>query len=209
MRKEADMTLYEELSEYLHKPVTPEQCKAASFGLVWEWANKESVLDYYRHSHLYVYDLTFYQTMLRSIGFKEWYESFFEQIHPKTGLDLGGGIGEYTIIAEQHGCKMDFVDVDGETLKYARWRFQKYGVSPVIHTEDFKIDKDYDFIIAMDVLEHIEEPEPRIKEFAEHTEWLFANPGEVQYNDLYPQHISRYDLTPYFYNVQDYLWRRK
>lgn len=203
------MTLYDDLKEYTGKKITAEMCQAAAFGLVWEWYNKESVLDYYRNSHLYIYDLTHYQNDILGDKFYKWYESFFDVVKPQTGLDLGGGIGEYTIRAEKHGCKMTFLDVDGMTLKYAKWRFKKHGVKPEIHTEDFKIDKDYDFIMAMDVLEHLENPEQRIKEMSEHAKYIFANPEEVQYNALYPQHISRYDLTPYFKQVQAYLWKRK
>jgi len=202
--------MYNDLSEYTGQSIDKlqEMCKAAAYGLLWEWAKKDNVLDFYRETELYIYDLTHYQHDILGEEFYNWFNAMTVQIKGH-GLDLGGGIGEYTIQAIKQGATMDFIDVDGFTLKYAKWRFKKHNVEPNIFTEDFKIDKDYDFIVAMDVLEHLENPEERIKEFHKHTKYLFANPEQVQYNIKYPQHISRYDLTPYYSNLSGNLWVRK
>jgi 2-polyprenyl-3-methyl-5-hydroxy-6-metoxy-1,4-benzoquinol methylase len=203
------LNLYAELCEYtgLSEDIVKRRCKNAALILAWEFHEAADVLDYYRNSEWYIYDLTYYQNDILGDVFYGWFDKLFAE--PLNGLDLGGGIGEYTIHAMKQGCEVDFIDVDGKTLEYAKWRFKKHGVSPNIYNEDFKIDKDYDFIVAMDVLEHLENPDERIKEIAAHTKYLFANPEQVQYNILYPQHISRYDLTPYFENLGGYLWKRK
>jgi 2-polyprenyl-3-methyl-5-hydroxy-6-metoxy-1,4-benzoquinol methylase len=203
------LNLYKELCEYtgLSEDIVKRRCKNAALILAWEFHEAADVLDYYRNSEWYIYDLTYYQNDILGDVFYGWFDKLFAE--PLKGMDLGGGIGEYTIHAMKQGCEVDFIDVDGKTLEYAKWRFKKHGVSPDIYNEDFKIDKDYDFIIAMDILEHLENPDERLKEIAAHTKYLFANPGEVKYNILYPQHISRYDLTPYFENLGGYLWRRK
>lgn len=202
------MNLYEELSEYTGLPlrIVTECSRAAGWFLAKDW-DPTDVLGYYRKSDLYIYDLSFYQQEILGEEFYRWFCGCLKT-KPLRGLDLGGGIGEYTIQAMKLGHHMDFIDVDGETLKYAKWRFNKHGVNPEIHHEDFKIDKDYDFIVAMDVLEHLENPDERIKELAEHTQYVFANPDQVAYSVLYPQHISKYDLTPYFENTGN-LWKRK
>ena len=123
-------------------------------------------------------------------------------------MDYGGGIGEYTILACKNGVKMDFLEIEGsKTLEYARWRFEKHGVRPILRSENFKVGTDYDFIIAMDVFEHMVKPEPAIKAIAKHTKYLFCNPEQVQFNWLYPQHISKFTLEPYFENIGLYLWR--
>jgi 2-polyprenyl-3-methyl-5-hydroxy-6-metoxy-1,4-benzoquinol methylase len=212
--------LYTELAEYTGEWVADviPKCREAAYKLAEEWQTKTSVLDFYRNSEWYIYDLTFYQQDILGEAWYAWYRDCLRQIwklHPKykcgqtaNGLDLGGGIGEYTIEADR--CfRMDYVDVDGATKNYAMWRFKARNLSPNIYNEDFKIEKDYDFVVAMDVFEHLENPEERIKEIAEHTRYLFANPEQVKYNEKYPMHISRYDLTPYFELAGGNLWRRK
>jgi hypothetical protein len=204
------MDLYAELAEYTgesYKDVLM-QCGLAADMLAMEWKHKKSVLGFYRKSPWYIYDLTWYQTYLTSGGFYDMYEKSLGKAQGLKGLDLGGGIGEYTIHAKH--CDMDFIEVKGsKTLDYAKWRFKKYGVKPRIRYEDFQLKDKYTFIIAMDVLEHLENPEERIKELADHTTYLFANPENVKYTERYPMHISHPDLTPYFEKLCPYLWRVK
>ncbi len=61
----------------------------------------------------------------------------------------------------------------------------------------------------MDVFEHMVDPLPTIKQFAETTPYIFCNPDDVRYGFPYPQHISRFDLTPYFEHVDRYLYKSK
>jgi 2-polyprenyl-3-methyl-5-hydroxy-6-metoxy-1,4-benzoquinol methylase len=205
--------LFSELAEYVNRDLTlvKARCQFASSELAYQWEYyKDDPIKYYRESDLYIFDLTVYQTRLREHAFYEWYANLINNYGWKTGLDYGGGIGEYTIVACQNGVQMDFLEIkDSKTLDYAKWRFKKYGISPVLRYEDFKIEQDYDFIVAMDVFEHMEKPEPVIKAIAEHTEYIFCNPDQIQFNWLYPQHISKFILEPYFENVGLYLWKRK
>lgn len=207
------MDLYEELAEYVGRDLilVKARCKVASSELAYQWEyQKNDPIAYYRDSDLYIFDLTSYQNRLKENGMHVWYRNLIRNYGWKTGLDYGGGIGEYTIIACKEGVKMDFLEIEGsETLKYARWRFEKYGVRPIFRSENFKITSDYNFIIAMDVFEHMEKPEPVIKAIAKHTKYLFCNPEQVKFNWYYPQHISKFTLEPYFENIGLYLWRRK
>jgi 2-polyprenyl-3-methyl-5-hydroxy-6-metoxy-1,4-benzoquinol methylase len=129
----------------------------------------------------------------------------------KEGLDFGGGIGEETILATELGVNMTFVEVeDSKTLAYAKWRFWKNEVKkPKIVFEDYEFKQDFDFVVAMDVFEHIENPQPIIEAIAKHTKYLFCNPTMVKYNWLYPQHISNYSIEPYFKQIELYLYERR
>jgi hypothetical protein len=212
--------LYKELMAYTGLPeiIIKERCGYARFELAYEWYKameqafgnnpkslSEIINDYYKNTELYIYDLTYYhQERLKTRFYDECYIPFLTEIHRGIGLDYGGGIGEYTIEAMQMRFKMDFFDIDGsKTLKYAKWRFDKHAVKPNICST---IDKNYDFVVAMDVFEHLENPDEAIKEIAQHTKYLFANPYEIPYNEVYPQHISHFDLTQYFNQENKYLW---
>ena len=207
--------LYAELSEYTGRDLTlvEARCQIANIEQAWRWSEKKEWLDDplkgYREDELYIFDLTHYQMRLQKDNVHQWFRDTIKKYGWKTGIDIGGGIGEQTIIASEEGVQMDFMDVEGsKTLEYARWRFERYGVRPIFRTENYKLDQDYDFIVAMDVFEHMVNPEPMIKAVAKHTKYLFCNPNQVNFNWLYPQHISRFKLEPYFEEVELYLWRR-
>ena len=215
------MDLYEELAEFVNQDLAlvKQRCRIAGIELAYQWEDqKDDPIAYYRDSDLYIFDLTGYQTALKNHDFHSWYQNLIKNYGWKTGLDFGGGIGEYTIVACQNGVEMDFSEVeDSQTLRYAHHRFEHHIIvagknavnSPVIHSENYLPDKDFDFIVAMDVFEHMEKPEPVIKAIAEHTKYLFCNPEQIKFNWLYPQHISKFTLEPYFENIGLYLWRRK
>ena len=126
-------------------------------------------------------------------------------------LDFGGGIGEYSIVGCKAGAEVVYQDIAGsKTADYALHRFYKHGIKqPELWDENHEIDRDFDLIVAMDVLEHLENPEEVIKNMGKHCTYLLVNPDLIMYNELYPEHISHYDLTPYFYKVDGYLWKNK
>ena len=205
--------LYKELAEYTGRSLTlvEARCQIANVEQAWKWEElyKDDPLKGYREDDLYIFDLTHYQMRLQKNNIHQWFRDAIKRYGWKTGIDIGGGIGEQTIIAMEEGVKMTFCEVkDSLTLKYATWRFDKYKVRPEVFFEDYKIDRDFDFVVAMDVFEHMIDPEPVIKAVAKHTKFLFCNPGQIQFNWLYPQHISKFRLEPYFEEVELYLWRR-
>ena len=221
--------LYKELSEYAKRDyeMVKAKCQISHFEISWEWEEyKDRPIEFYRETDLYIYSLTQYQMKLQAKKIHNWYQYMIKKHGWKNGLDFGGGIGEQTILAFEEGVKkMVFTDVaNSKTLEYAMWRFKKiskigfylnsvnlehYEGIVEIENENFVINKDFDFIVAMDVLEHLENPDPVIKKIHKHTEWLFCNPEQVKYNKYAPEHISKFDLTKYFEHQDLYLWRRK
>jgi len=210
--------LYKELAEYTERDLNLVQarCQTAHVGLAWLWQEyKDDPIKFYRESDLYIFNLTYYQDRLQKNKIHNWYQYTIKKHGWKTGLDYGGGIGEQTILACEKGVKMTFVEVaESCTSTYAKWRFmrhlvRKLGITPEFGFENFKIKKDYDFINAMDILEHLENPEPVLQDIALHTKWLFCNPEQIKYNWLSPQHISKFNLNLYFKHEDLYLWKRR
>lgn len=204
------MSLYKELAEYTGRPweLVKLRCEGAAAELAWLWPQYDGVLAFYRETDLYIFDLTFYQTMLGKNNAHNWLRHMIKKHGWKTMLDFGGGTGEWSIIAAKAGCKVTYVDVEGsKTMEYARWRFKQHGVDVDCLGEDAWPLDPFDAIIAMDVFEHLEAPVPLIEQFAGQSKFLFANPNEVKYNDLYPQHISHYKLEPLWEHVEGYLWK--
>ena len=202
------MRFYQELAEYLGTDpwLTEQRCQYAPFELAWQWnqGGKNDPLKYYQESEFYMFDLSMYGALLESRGTFQWFRDMIHKHKWKTMLDFGGGIGSYTIKAASEGVHVVYTDVIGKTADYAKWRFKKYGVNP----SSVELPR-YDVVVAMDVFEHIPDPYPDIIRLAGKTEYILANPEEIQYNPIYPQHISRFDLTPWFTREDRYLWKRK
>jgi len=208
--------LYTELAEYVkrEKTLVEARCLNSSVELAWAFEEqKANPIKYYRESDLYIFNLTRYQARLQNSNYHQWFQKVAQDKEFKKGLDYGGGIGETTICAITAGVEeMTFVEIaKSKTLDYATWRFKKHKVLDKIKivNEGFKIKEDYDFIIAMDVFEHLENPQPVIEQIAKHTKYIFCNPNQIKYNYLYPQHISRFTLEPYFEELRYYLYKRK
>jgi SAM-dependent methyltransferase len=205
---------YKELSEFTGRDyeLVKARCIIAHIELAWLWEEYEDrPLDFYRETDWYIFGLSNYQTRMVETKNDIWYQYQIRTHGWKKGLDLGGGIGEQTILAMEQGVEdMTYVDVEGsKTREYAEWRFNKYNVKPKIENENFIINEDYDFIVAMDILEHLPNPEPIIENLAKHTEWLFCNPEYLFFDKWNPQHISKFDLTKYFIKEEIYLWKRR
>jgi len=208
---------YAELVEYTGRAyeLVQKRCETAVFELAWRFVEdySDDPLASYRDNDLYVFDLSHYQTLLQQNGFHKILIDILKKINCKKILDFGGGIGEYTILAIENEIEADFLEVEGsKTMEYAMWRFAKRGFDPGLLTEKTKLKgRKYDCVVAMDVFEHIEKPEPVIKTISTITENLIVNPYELPYNWLYPQHISRFDedLKKYFVQVDGYWWKKK
>lgn len=204
---------YGELAEYLGRDVdiVREYCKIARIVLAYEWPKyKDDPIEYYRRSTDYIFDLTFYAEILQAQGFFDWYDKVLDHYKIKTVLDFGGGCGFYATIAAQKGLLVDYVDIVGSvTEKYAKYRFSRYGISPGV-LDFMYTTRDYDLIVAMDVFEHIADNKPVIAYIASHCQYMICNlPGEIPYNFVYPQHISKVNLDDYFDLVCGRLWRSK
>jgi SAM-dependent methyltransferase len=208
--------LYTELAEYLKRPQVLVEARSihASVELAWQFEeHKDNPIEHYKNTDLYLFGSTRYQMDLQFHGAYEWYQDIVKKYGWKNGLDIGGGIGEQTLLALEAGVEdMTFVEVlDSPTWNYAKWRFERTDFIGKIHMEEngYEINKDFDFVVAMDVFEHMEDPQPLIKKIAEHTKYLFCNPDQIKYNWLYPQHISHFTLEPYFKQVDLYFYERR
>jgi len=203
---------YQDLIEYTG--YTPRQvkvrCNYASSELSFIFPEYENVMDFYRETDLYIYALTKYQERLQDFNLFDWLKGAIHHYEWETLLDYGGGIGEISIVACKEGVRVDYLDIENsKTWEYAKWRFDKYNVNPKMLKEGTPVEKEYDVIVAMDVLEHLENPQEVIEQIKESTDWLVCNPEFVQYNNMYPEHISKFDLSPYFEKVSNYLYKRK
>lgn len=203
-----------DLVEYtkLPKELVLRRCQYATTELAILWHMRKGVVDFYQTNDLYLFDLTFYQMLLEK---HEIVQKMVEQVKVlgcQRVLEFGGGIGEFSLVCAEQKLPVTYFDVEGVIKKYAQWRFTKHnlnGITVASHSEVELLGQGWDLINVMDVLEHLEQPQGIIELLAKSVKYIFCNPEEIKYNMFYPQHISRFDLTPYFVREEGYLWRNK
>lgn len=70
------------------------------------------------------------------------------------GLDFGCGSAPIGFEFAKQGHFMDFIDLDGAyAYEFLKWRCKKHGLDNV----NFEWGKDYDYVLLLDALEHIED----------------------------------------------------
>lgn len=214
---ERAQTILKDLVEYTKLPqqVVIERCKYSIWELAYEWHTKKTdTLDYYRKTDLYMYDLTKYQSqMVQAVNYMvdQAKDLKFSQV-----LDLGGGIGEYSIrMAQENKIQITYLDLEGsKTLQYAKWRFKKHSVNPTVVYENHEWWKqEWDAVVAMDVVEHMSEDLAKLtlNRLNEGVRYLYINPEQLQYTEAYPQHIFKFTMDDLsnFEKVDLNLYRNK
>lgn len=124
----------------------------------------------------------------------------------RTCLDFGSGIGSGALLFAHAGISMTLADISTVLLDFARWRFARRGLP--IQGLDLKRatlpDTSFDMILAMDVFEHLAEPE-RVAEQL----WRALRPDGLLFARIHaeedaerPQHIVR-DFEPTFARMRE------
>jgi len=125
---------------------------------LWLSINPKSEIEiknFYHETPFYIFNLTFWHAK------KEQQKIRSEIIGMSKGrvLDFGGGVGDMSIMASQKGLEADYADIPGRTFNFAKRMFKRKNCNIfMIDLEKDKIDKKYDTIFCIDVIEHIVNP---------------------------------------------------
>lgn len=173
--------LLSELRQHFSIPetVSDEQllqiCKQGSGKLIQEWREKNidannpaSILKFYSETQAYCYELVALDlaaTEARKQQLAEFSNSL-RQLGKKRGLDFGSGIGSTGIYLIKNGFDCEFADVSRTNLGFIQLRLRNRKLQSKTHQlPEAKIPQgSYDFILAMDVLEHVADPMEKIRE---------------------------------------------
>jgi 2-polyprenyl-3-methyl-5-hydroxy-6-metoxy-1,4-benzoquinol methylase len=202
--------IFQDLIDYtkLNPELALRRCNYAATELAVLWNQKKDVKSYYQDSNLYIFDLTKYQLILERQGAIQRMVQQIKNLKLATVLEFGGGIGEFSLLAAKAGLDISYHDLDGKIKDYAKWRFAKHNTNVTMASEE-SLHKPWDVINVMDVLEHLEDPNVIIDFIGKNAKYIFCNPEDIRYNIFFPQHISKFDLTPYFQRLDGYLWKNR
>ena len=164
------ISLVTELAEYVGQPVgqVEARCRSAAAELAQAWqeampATLEAVAAFYQQADAYLYDLTWWHALVVDDSALVHVEALETALahHAHTVLDFGSGVGSQGLLLARHGLSVTLAEVNPRLNDYARWRFERRGIRAQfldLHSEPVAADA-FDFIAAVDVLEHL--PDPR------------------------------------------------
>jgi len=168
---------------------------------------EEDILDFYRNTDLYIYDLTWFWSHNRKMR-----EEITGKWKPGIGkvLDFGCGIGDYGLeyAMDNPSSDVDFYDINIHNLDYLEYRIGVYEAQKLVGKGKLKVYNEahgnllkkqegvYGMIFAIDVLEHIKNPEETVaalRRMLSRNGTLYAQVAAK--GAFQPQHISEIDLA--------------
>ena len=81
-------------------------------------------------------------------------------------LDYGCGLGNVGFSLASRGYQVTFADLDTLTFEFIEWRCQKYSINADFITLPCDIQKSFDMIICLEVLEHLRDPKELLENFS-------------------------------------------
>ena len=85
-------------------------------------------------------------------------EFYLKGVKGKKILDFGCGTGVYGLEMLKQGAEVDFFDLPTRAMEFVKWRVEQAGMKARFLTDMADLDKGYDAIICVDVLEHMRFP---------------------------------------------------
>ncbi len=175
-------SLVAELADYLDQPVNEvaDRCRNAAAELARNWqaaapSDTAAITTFYRQTDTYLYDLTWWHALQADTSALIQVQALETALahHAHTVLDFGSGIGSLGLLLAQHGLVVTLADVQPDLNAYARWRFARRelpvqvldlpattasATDPASPSPTLLPSAAFDFISAVDVLEHLPDP---------------------------------------------------
>ena len=115
---------------------------------------------YEENSEYYLYDLAQFHLAYKHIAFM----TDIASLAAGRVMDFGAGIGDLALELARRGHDTVYVDVEGRTKAFARWRAERDWIPVRFESSLEDVDGEFDTIISLDVFEHLAEPEPVIED---------------------------------------------
>lgn len=162
-----------ELAEYfgLSETEARRRCESALLDSKREWEaatrrTPAQIADFYRHTQSYLFEhIWWHAADLEANAVNVALLEYAQQRGAHSYLDFGSGVGANALLAARYGFRVTLADISRTMLDFARWRLQRRGLSAQLI--DLQQDElpaaQFDFITAMDVMEHLADPAAELR----------------------------------------------
>jgi len=187
---------YKELREYCgHNFV---EYFDSSWALAEEWQRRnpqtnEEITRFYREVPHYIYNLAIWEASGQRPQYAIKSLEYLEKHKARTILDFGCGIGTDGIKLLSYGYQVVFFDFDNPSVEFLRWRLAKNNTPAMIFHPPFdpKTVPPFDTLWAMDVIEHLLDPEQELTPLLQIARiFIFATEDSGQAGGRHPFHIA-------------------
>ena len=176
-RTDLQASLVGELAEYLGRPEEEvfERCRTGARELAEAWhadtpRTADEVSRFYEQTDAYLYDLTRWHALADDESALVGVEALEAAVghRARTVLDFGSGIGSLGLLMARHGLDVTLAEINPSLSDYARWRFDRRGLSARFLDAGSGAlpEAAFDFISAVDVLEHLPDPRAALRSLA-------------------------------------------
>jgi len=164
--------------------------------------SENKVAEFYSQTDSYLFDLV--QFNYENKLYLQWTDDILnfcsglnkDQKHLEI-MDFGGGIGSQIInLSTIRDTKLTYADISGNTFEYAKWRFNNRGLNINLidaTNEDFLGNRMFDMVIALDVVEHLVNPEESVEYLINHIKpdgYFIVNTSFVDNNGEAGWHLN-------------------
>ena len=203
------------------------RCEQAVANLKHEWENKvhsenrQSIEQFYDESPAMLHELMWWHTLGDDLSPLAYVLAlrFAQQHGCKSYLDFGAGVGAGGLLFAASGLQTTLADISSSLLRFSAWRLglRKLPAQYLDLKRCHLPSECFDFITAMDVLEHLSDPVETVEQL-----WNALKRGGFLYarisaedDENRPQHIV-HDFEPTFERMRalgfveiwrdDWLW---
>jgi len=159
--------------------------------------NGNTVEDFYRDNELYLWDEA---DMQRQESYWKYRMGELTDIRNSMVLDIGCGIGTACFMLTHNNNQVIGFDVNQKVIDFANWKKDKYKVEKVDFVTELPIERlsGFDYVIASDTLEHIEDLKPLITTLGKHMKRgaKFLHQSEWGNQDISPMHFDHSKVFP-------------
>ncbi len=132
---------------------------------------EEEIIDFYGENDFYIYQLMKENDWRGARS--DLAETIIAELNPGDRVcDYGGGCGALSIALAQAGFRTVHLDLPGKLLDFAAFRFRWRGldVHVIAATKKCPLEGKFDAIVCTHVLEHLPDPEDKLRYMAGHLE---------------------------------------
>lgn len=190
------------------------RCAEAVKGLAQEWrdnvdpSDRESVERFYNESRVEIYDLIAWHTLsedLSPLGYVTALDFALREGCDRC-LDFGSGIGSGSLLFARHGLEVGLADISSPLQRFCRWRLQLRNLpGDFFDLKTCRLPREsFDMVTAMDVFEHLADPEETVERL-----WEALKPGGFLFGRFHaepdedrPLHIVE-DFEPSFRRLRE------
>ena len=189
------------------------RCASAVATLRHEWEksdepDQQAKIEHFYESPTTIYELIGWHTLQDDTGPLAYVLGLdiAREHRVSTCLDFGSGIGSGALLFTHAGITMTLADISTTLLDFASWRFARRGLPAqrIDLKHEALPEASFDMILAMDVFEHLAEPEQVVEQL-----WGALRPGGLLFARIHaeedtdrPQHIVR-DFEPTFVRMRE------